>query len=127
MEDNIFGDSGSDIDKSQIPFLFADPRIKFTNDAVIFLGACNSGTGGKSSFAQNLADSTDTKVIGMVDDGVAVVSETRGSSSNPKMIYGPKYGDKYNGKFYEFKKGEEPKLLSKEIDIIKLIDNLKSK
>lgn len=127
IENNIWGDTGTLINKDEISIFFDDSRIKFANDAVIFLGACNSGTGGESSFAQKFADITDSKVIGMIDDSVAVVTETTGSSSDPKMIYGPKYGDKYNGKFYEFKKGIEPKLISKEVDIIKLVDNLKSK
>ena len=60
----------------------------------------------------------------MVNDGVAVVSESKAGSTLPKMIYGPKYGDKYNGKFYKFKKGSIPILEGKEYDIIELVDKL---
>jgi len=120
-ENNIFGDSSDTIEKSEIASIFSSKSISFSKSAVIFLGACNAGTGKNLSFAQKLADITGAKVIGMVDDGVAVVSETTGASSSPKMIYGPKYGDKYNGKFYEFKKGFTPVLKGKEFDIIQLV------
>lgn len=125
-ENNIFGDSDDFINKEEIKTIFASESINFSDDAVIFLGACNAGTGLKNSFAQELANITDAKVIGMVNDGVAVVSESTGNSTAPKMIYGPKYGNKYNAKFYAFKKDIPPLLVSKEFDIIKLIDNLKS-
>lgn len=123
-QNNIFGDSDDTINKSEIKAMFSFDFINFSKDCVIFLGACNSGTGMGKSFAQKLADITNTKVVGMVDDGVAVVSETTGSSASPKMIYGPKYGNLYNAKFYEFKKGDSPKVIGKEVDIIKLVESL---
>ncbi|WP_158975463.1 hypothetical protein [Cellulophaga sp. L1A9] len=48
--------------------------IHYNNESVIFSGACNSGTGLTNSFAQELANISGAKVIGMVNDGAAVVN-----------------------------------------------------
>ena len=124
---NIFGDNIDPINKSEIEIMLSNKHVRFSKDAIIFLGACNSGTGKISSFAQKLADVTNSKVIGMVNDGVAVVNETKGKSLSPVMIYGPKMGDLKKGKFYSFTKNKPPVPLSKNVDIITIIDSLKTK
>jgi len=125
VQDTIWGD-GDSIEKSQLSSIFSSKSIHFSGDAVIFLGACNAGTGLSSSFAQELANVTGAEVIGMADDGVAPVKESGGRTSSPVMSYGPKMGKNSIGKFYKFIKGTSPTEIGQTVDIVKLLNTQKS-
>ena len=127
ITDEIFGDSLDEIEKSEISSMFINKKITFSDNSLIYLGACNAGTGISNSFAQQLAISTGADVIGMVNDGVAPVKESTWPSTKPVMSFGPKMGNLKNGKFYKFSKDSLPKELGKYIDVIKLIEEQKSK
>ncbi len=125
IENQIWGD-GDSIGKSNISSMFSSESIHFSGDAVIFLGACNGGTGMSSSFAQELANTTGVTVISMADDGVAPVKESKWRASSPEMSYGPKMGKLSMGKFYKFTKGGVPVEIGKTVDIIELLDTQKA-
>ncbi|MCF6350191.1 MAG: hypothetical protein L3J23_04055 [Flavobacteriaceae bacterium] len=55
---------------------YGDSHSVIFKSYIMDSSACNSGTGKLNSFAQKLADVTDTKVVGMIGDGVAVVSRS---------------------------------------------------
>lgn len=124
----IWGD-GYDITKSDLGMIksyIKDGKLKFNENALIYLGACNAGTDhdGSGSFAQELANVSGASVIGMMNDGVAPKGAENSESS---MIYGPKMGENEGGAFYMFKKGKDPELIGKKVDVIKLIDQQKRK
>lgn len=95
----------------------ANGNIVFTEDAVIYLGACNAGTTDPNgnSFAQELADVLGVDVIAMVNDGVAPVKESKAEGT---YTYGPKMN---KGQFYRFSKGNEPVLIGDKVDVSELI------
>ena len=124
IESVIWGD-GEDIESTQISSMFNNKLINFSENALIYLGACNAGTGASNSFAQELSNVTRARVIGMVNDGVAPVKESGVQDSDQVMKFGPKMGSKYNGKFYEFNKTKLPKEIGKYVDVLKLIDDQK--
>lgn len=110
---SIWGDGGF-IGKTELANALSNSKekgnIAFHRDAIIYMGTCNSGTDYGGSFAQELANVLEVGVIAMKNDGVAPTGDER----TPKtMTYGPKMGDKYNGKFYLFRKGNAPVLIGK--------------
>jgi hypothetical protein len=121
VQNEIFGSNHNYFNKAEIKTIFSS--IYFSENSLIYLGACNAGTGLKTSFAQELAEVTSAEVIAMTSDGVAPVHESTGKVTNPQLIYGPKFGRQNNGNFYKFTKGATPVLYSEKVDVLSLLDS----
>ena len=86
--------------------------IVFNENAVILITACNAGTDitvtdpdgteRTTSFAQELADITEAKVVAGRNTGVSPLRETQGT----EMSYQVKYYSE--GSFFQFQKGQTP-------------------
>ena len=125
----INGISSNDLDK--ITTLVESDKIKFYNDAIIYLGGCNVGTEGdiinpstnKSEyvvFAQKLADLTGTIVIAANDH----VTPKKDVSEKTFMTYSTARPSKTS--FWMFRKGQDPVSLGPEVSVIELLQQVKN-
>lgn len=89
----------------------SEDKIRFSNDAVIFIDACCTGDKKNDPypFAQQLADITGANVI--APSGKALMQ-----NSKPPIANG-KFTTEENNAFYMFRKGEDPQNLGKDINM----------
>ena len=125
----IWGSGGiilqtQDLDALQM--LVQSGRVRFAEDAVIYLGGCNAGTEHKGKcFAQKLADVTGVSVYALVEDSVRPIFEDPGEGGYPRMTYGPQH--KPNSQFNIFTPLAAPHPIGSQIDLIKLFDKIRIK
>ena len=121
---SIWGDGGIYIqtqDLDGLQFSISNGKTKFSKDAVIYLGGCNSGTEHKGRcFAQKLADVTGATVYALVDDSVKPIRESKGELSYPKMVYGPQHNP--GSQFNIFTPNSPSRPLGHTLDLVKLFD-----
>ncbi len=97
--------------------MIEEGKIKFSEDAIIFIDACYTGSiNNSASMAQNLADVTGATVI--ATNGAASM---KNKDKNGEWIADGQFTT--DDLFYEFKKGEAPKALENSIDLTKIINN----
>ncbi|PTB96007.1 hypothetical protein C9994_09320 [Marivirga lumbricoides] len=103
VPNKIFGKDGyqngiSKNDLSQLSEAVKNGDIKFAEGAVIYLGACNAGTGwgDENSFAQELSEITGASVVAAENDQVGPKDE-----SNGNMVYTTANPSENEFKIYE--------------------------
>ena len=117
-----FGEPAEKFKEEVYPYIGADylgaisqaiseGEIKFSNDAVIFIDACNTGDMETNPYpiAQELADITGASVI--APSGFAYMQDM-----NPPIANG-KFTTDENKAFYMFQKGKSPQNLGKDINM----------
>ena len=132
---NIFAKGGflkgiSSNDLDEIATLVETNKIKFYDNAIIYLGGCNVGTAGDIInpstneseyivFAQKLADVTGAVVIAANDQ----VIPKKSVKENEFMTYSTARSS--NTSFWMFKKGQDPISLGREVSVLELLQQVK--
>ncbi len=111
-------------DLSELNNSIKNGDVKFTSDAIIYVGNCNAGTCGTSdprSFAAELSKITGVTVIGGNDSVGLGKSPVESGNAMIYWMYNPR-----TDSFLEFKNGVEVDNLGGSIDVIKLMNQLVS-